>query len=70
MARVNKKKPFRPRCRYCRTNKHVIPIIYGKNIDETLLEKENLGEVKIGGVARSVDAPNWHCKECGNEFLR
>ncbi|BCD59982.1 hypothetical protein NitYY0814_C0744 [Nitratiruptor sp. YY08-14] len=38
--------------------------------DEKMLEKERQGEVKLGGIARSIDVPNWYCKECGNEFLR
>lgn len=70
MVRINQKKPFRPRCRYCRTNKHVIPIVYGLRLDEEWLQKEQKGEIKLGGVARSVDAPNWYCSRCGNEFLR
>ncbi|MRI58375.1 MAG: hypothetical protein C6H99_02600 [Epsilonproteobacteria bacterium] len=70
MARINRKKPFRPRCKYCRTNKFVVPIVYGARVSEELLEKEQKDEIVLGGVARSVDAPNWHCKGCGWEFLR
>lgn len=63
-------KRFRPRCRYCRTNRFIVPIVYGFEIDEDLIEKEKKGEIKIGSVARSIDSPNWHCKKCDNEFLR
>jgi len=64
------RRKFIPRCRYCRTNKYVIPIIYGFKIDKDLLEKEKEKKIKIGSIARSIDAPNWHCKKCDNEFLR
>ncbi|WP_201337180.1 MULTISPECIES: hypothetical protein [unclassified Nitratiruptor] len=69
MARVKRRKPFAPRCRVCRTNKYVVPVVYGF-VNEELIEKEHQGLLKIGGVARMVEAPNWYCKECGNEFLR
>ncbi|WP_457597046.1 hypothetical protein [Hydrogenimonas sp.] len=65
-----RRKPFRPRCKACRTNRHVVPIVYSVEIDETLLEREQAGEIKIGGNARSVDAPNWHCTCCGARWLR
>ncbi|WP_281951097.1 hypothetical protein [Nitrosophilus kaiyonis] len=68
--RNSRRKSFRPRCRYCKTNRYVIPIIYGYIVDEEILEKEKKQEIKIGGIARSIDAPNWFCKNCGNEFLR
>ncbi len=70
MARIKRKKPFRPRCKYCRTNRHIVPIVYGLHPNQELLEKEQKGEIILRGIARSVDAPNWHCKACGNEFLR
>ncbi|BCD62502.1 hypothetical protein NitYY0826_C1380 [Nitratiruptor sp. YY08-26] len=44
-------------------------MVYGF-VNEELIEKEHQGLLKIGGVARMVEAPNWYCKECGNEFLR
>jgi hypothetical protein len=65
-----RRKPFRPRCRTCRTNKHVVPIVYSVEVTEALLQKERNGEIKVGGNARSVDAPNWHCTRCGEKFLR
>ena len=68
--RAVRRKPFRPRCKTCRTNKHIVPIVYSVEITEALLEKEAVGEIKIGGNARSVDAPNWYCAACGNTFLR
>lgn len=64
------KKSRRPRCKYCRTNKFIVPIVYGLKVDEELLQKEQNGEIFLGGIARSVDAPNWRCMQCGNEFLR
>ena len=70
MARVNKKKPFRPRCKYCRTNRYVVPIVYSQSITEELLQKEQNGEIRIGSLARRVEAPNWYCKNCESEFLR
>jgi hypothetical protein len=68
--RAVRRKPFRPRCKTCRTNKHIVPIVYSVEITEALLEKEAAGEIKIGGNARSVDAPNWYCTACGHAFLR
>jgi transposase-like protein len=65
-----RRKPFRPRCKTCRTNRYIVPILYSVEITEELLEKERAGEIKIGGSARSVDAPNWHCTRCGGSFLR
>ncbi|BCD68325.1 hypothetical protein [Nitratiruptor sp. YY09-18] len=47
-----------------------MPIVYGLQINDTHLKKEQAGEIYLGGIARSVDAPNWHCKECGHQFLR
>ncbi len=65
-----RRKPFRPRCKRCRTNRYIIPIVYSAAIDEALLEKAREGTIKIGGDARSVDAPNWYCRQCGEAFLR
>ena len=68
--RNRRKKSFRPRCKYCKTNRYVIPIIYGFEITDDIIEKEKEEEIKIGGTARSVDSPNWYCKKCKNQFLR
>ncbi|WP_300363289.1 hypothetical protein [Hydrogenimonas sp.] len=65
-----RRKPFRPRCKICRTNKYVVPIVYSIEITEEILEKERAKEIRIGGNARSVDAPNWYCRRCGEEFQR
>ena len=70
MGRINKSKPFRPRCTYCRTNSYMIPIVYSQKISEELLQKEQEGKIKIGSLARRVEAPNWYCKNCESEFLR
>ncbi len=67
---VKRRKPFRPRCRYCRSNKEVIPILYAREVDEELLERQQRGEIKIGAAFVGVDRPNWHCRACGYEFLR
>ncbi len=69
MVKINQKKPFRLRCKYCHTTRYVIPIGYGLWLEEWF-EKEEAGQIRLGGVARSVDTPNWHCSKCGNEFLR
>ena len=68
--RTTRQKPFRPRCKACRTNRHVIPVIYSREIDEALLAGERAGELRIGGSARGVDAPNWYCRHCGALFQR
>ncbi len=68
--RNNRKKPFRPRCKRCKSNKGVIPIVYGFEAKEELLRMEKANLVVYGGVARSVDSPNWRCTKCGEEFLR
>ncbi|WP_300365515.1 hypothetical protein [Hydrogenimonas sp.] len=65
-----RRKPFRPRCKTCRTNRHIVPVVYSIEISEELLEKERAGEIRIGGNARSVDAPNWYCSKCGGAFQR
>ena len=67
---VKKKKIIRPRCKYCRTNRYVIPIIYGLHPNEELIAQEKAGTIILRGIARSVDAPNWCCQKCGYEFLR
>jgi len=67
---VRKTLPRRPRCRYCRTNKEVIPIVYAVDVTEELLQKERRGELKIGAGYIGIDRPNWHCRKCGYEFLR
>jgi len=67
---VKRRKPFRPRCRYCRTNQFIIPIIYAREFTKELLEKEEAGELKLGAAFVAFDRPNWHCRKCGWEFLR
>ena len=69
MARVKRCKPYRKRCRYCKTNRDVIPIVYVQKIDEELLQKEQEGELKIGAAFVGADLPMWYCKNCGNEFI-
>ncbi|WP_200763874.1 hypothetical protein [Nitrosophilus alvini] len=68
--RNKRKKPFRPRCRFCRKNDEVIPVVYGFEITEELLEKEQKGEIKIGAAAIGADRHNWFCKRCESGFLR
>ncbi|WP_201352958.1 hypothetical protein [Hydrogenimonas urashimensis] len=68
--KTTRRKPFRPRCKSCRTNKYIVPVVYSVEVTKELLKKEKKGELKIGGNARSVDAPNWYCMRCGGSFLR
>lgn len=63
------KKPYRPRCKACRS-KNVIPIVYNREVTEELLAAQERGELMIGGAAIYGQTFNWHCKECGCEFLR
>ncbi|WP_456403182.1 hypothetical protein [Hydrogenimonas sp.] len=65
-----RRKPFRPRCRNCRTNRYIIPVLYSIEITDELLEKEQNKEIILGGNARSQDAPNWYCTKCEGLFLR
>ena len=48
----------------------MVPIVYGRSVDEKLIEMEKNGKMKIGAGFVGIDRPNWHCKKCGNEFLR
>jgi ribosomal protein L37AE/L43A len=54
-------------CPQCKTDKNVIPIIYGMANWE-LGEQAKKNQVKLGGCCVSDDDPVWYCKACEIEF--
>lgn len=54
------------KCPKCNSQK-IVPIIYGMPCFE-LAEKENNGEVKLGGCVGLEGNPKWHCKNCEYEW--
>ena len=53
------------KCPICNSN-NLIPIIYGMpGMD--LVERENNGEIKLGGCIVMSDSPKWYCKDCQSE---
>ena len=45
----------------------LIPIVWGLP-PERLLEKEQRGEIYLGGCCMPLEPLNYHCKKCGSEF--
>lgn len=56
-----------PRCGH----KPVASILYGMPIpSRELFEKEERGEVILGGCVIELDQPTWQCSKCGAEFYK
>ncbi|SIS46143.1 hypothetical protein [Salimicrobium flavidum] len=48
---------------------NTMPIMYGEPSYEAFLESEQ-GKFKLGGCMVSPTSPEYHCRECGNEWNR
>lgn len=56
-----------PICPECDAGKNVIPIVYGKPGRE-LIEREERGEVKLGGCCVTNESARYHCRDCDLDF--
>lgn len=54
-------------CPVCKSDKEVIPIIYGKPGTE-LIQKAERGECRLGGCMISENSPRYYCKKDKKEF--
>jgi len=55
-----------PKCPKC-GGENTVPICYGLPMYETY-EKEQKGELVLGGCCVSDDSPSWYCKDCKNSW--
>jgi len=55
-----------PKCPKC-GGENTVPICYGLPMYETY-EKEQKGELVLGGCCVSGDSPSWYCKDCKNSW--
>ena len=55
-----------PKCPKC-GGENTVPICYGLPMYETY-EKEQKGELVLGGCCVSSDSPSWYCKDCKNRW--
>lgn len=56
-----------PICPECDAGKNVIPIVYGKPGRE-LIEREERGEIKLGGCCVTNESARYYCRECDVDF--
>lgn len=61
-----KAKPRKRNCPKCNSI-HIVPIVYGYP-DSNLKEKFKQGKAVSGGCEIWGGEPNWHCKDCEEEF--
>ncbi len=54
-------------CPLCKSDKDVIPIVYGKP-GTALIEKAERGECRLGGCMLDKDSPRFYCKKDKKEF--
>ncbi|HEV7781921.1 MAG TPA: hypothetical protein VGO58_11690 [Chitinophagaceae bacterium] len=54
-------------CPVCRSDKDVIPIVYGKPATG-LIQKAERGECRLGGCVLDKDSPHFYCKKDKKEF--
>lgn len=54
-------------CPICKSDKDVIPIVYGKPATE-LIKKAERGECRLGGCVVDKDSPHFYCKKDKKEF--
>lgn len=50
-------------CPKCKTNREVIPILYGYPSYEGF-KKAEAGKLKLGGCEITEDSPQFYCKAC------
>ncbi|HOC77508.1 MAG TPA: hypothetical protein PKO31_02315 [Methanofastidiosum sp.] len=55
-----------PKCPKC-GGENTVPICYGLPLYETY-QKEQKGELVLGGCCVSDDSPSWYYKECKNSW--
>ena len=55
------------KCPNCSSAEFVVPIRYGMPGVE-MQQKHYEGKIKLGGCSVREDAPNWHCKECEQDY--
>lgn len=48
-------------------SKNLIPFVYGMP-DVEMIEKEQAGEIVVGGCSVYDDSPTWRCADCGHDF--
>jgi len=61
----NKKSRSRS-CPQCSSNE-VVPISYGLPLGDAIKDAE-AGKIWLGGCIVTDEDPEWHCKDCGNEW--
>jgi len=54
-------------CPECDAGKNVVPIVYGKP-GRGLIEREERGEVKLGGCCVTNESARYHCRACDLDF--
>ncbi len=55
-----------PACRRCRSNSHMVPIVYGYPSARTQ-EMARQGKAKLAGCVPSLFSPKWHCNACNRD---
>ena len=70
MITVADKMPRRAtyKCPKC-DSRNIVPIVYGYPGPD-LAEESRLGQVKLGGCGILEDAPDRHCIDCENQWLK
>ena len=58
---------MKKKCPNCSSAKSVVPIRYGMPGVE-MQQEHHEGKIKLGGCSMEIDAPNWHCKECEQDY--
>ena len=58
---------MKKKCPKCSSAEFVVPIRYGMPGVE-MQQKHHEGKIKLGGCSMEIDAPNWHCKECEQDY--
>lgn len=54
-----------PKCK----SENIVKIIYGYPSPSTMKKAER-GKISLGGCCIGENDPNWHCKDCKNEFIK
>ena len=60
----------RPKCPQCGSRK-IARILWGRqNISDELQKEIENGEAILGGCMVPKNSMNWHCRDCGLEFVK